>query len=64
MSETRTGGKLVCHCGQPKSPRASECLACHRKNFIFDVRPVLTNFSDPVRSAFEWIISQSRGEIS
>ncbi len=56
--------RLICRCGKSKPPRAAQCRDCYEASFIRDVEPVLTNFADPVRGAFELIIRQSRGTIS
>ena len=53
----------LCKCGKWKSINAKMCLACHID--YVKVTPVPVEYEvDPVRDAFDWIILQSRGEIS
>lgn len=59
-----------CKCGRTKPSRRRRCYWCsHPYGTKFPEReyeqvPVATEGTDPVRDNFEWIIAQSRGEIS
>jgi ribosomal protein L40E len=57
--------RLICRCGNPKSPQAEECRQCFDERTILDVNavPVQERIKSP-RDAFEWIVRQSRGGIS
>jgi hypothetical protein len=56
-----------CRCGKTKDRRAKECFVCHYGPVEVELVP--TGFApvespDPVKETFQWLIQQSRGEIS
>jgi hypothetical protein len=58
-----------CQCGKRKDIRAYQCADCHwattkveRMRAVRELAPVES--FNPVRDVFEWLIEQSRGEIS
>lgn len=60
---------LICACGKGKDIRAYQCADCHwsrtnvkQMSAVRELAPVES--FNPVRDVFEWLIRQSRGEIS